>query len=152
MILPIPFSNGKYFASTDGYIISPSGIFPKKINLLDLRYYPAIYLPVNGEMRAMPLHRAIAITFIPNPENKPHVNHLDKNRRNATVDNLEWATVSENIKHIHKEFRELFIKIQPGDSVIVKYTGEIKIVEFKNGSHIYTNDGDIHHPKELSCV
>ena len=44
-------------------------------------------------------HRMVAIHFIPNPNNKPVVNHIDGNRNNNKVDNLEWVTYRENVLH-----------------------------------------------------
>ena len=50
----------------------------------------------NGKIKYENIHRLVAKAFIPNPENKPEVNHKDENPSNNLIDNLEWMTSKEN--------------------------------------------------------
>lgn len=62
-------------------------------------YYSLSIVNDEGEKVHCLVHRLVAITYLPNPENKPEVNHIDGNKLNNFVDNLEWVTRSENNKH-----------------------------------------------------
>ena len=62
-----------------------------------LEVYPG--LAPNGKRNTIGVHRLTAMAFIPNPKNKPFINHKDGNPQNNTVSNLEWATPRENSRH-----------------------------------------------------
>jgi hypothetical protein len=59
----------------------------------------------DGTYKDMYLHRLVAQAFIPNPQNKPDVNHIDNNPLNNDVNNLEWVTHKENMQHAAKQGR-----------------------------------------------
>lgn len=61
--------------------------------------YCVVNLRLNGKTNVKLVHRLVAETFIDNPLNKPTVNHIDGNKRNNKVENLEWATYYENNVH-----------------------------------------------------
>lgn len=63
--------------------------------------YYVVVLCKNSIKKPHTIHRIIAITFIPNPENKPQVNHINGIKSDNSINNLEWCTSSENSKHAH---------------------------------------------------
>lgn len=61
--------------------------------------YYMVGLCKNHKRKYVTVHRLVAEAFIPNPDNKPQINHKDENRRNNCVDNLEWVTAKENLNY-----------------------------------------------------
>jgi len=61
--------------------------------------YPRVRLSYKGKSKMFYIHYLMANAFIPNPGNKPQVNHLDGNKENNILKNLEWATPKENSDH-----------------------------------------------------
>lgn len=78
--------------------------------------YKYVVLYKNGKSLCNAVHRLVAETFIPNPENKKTVNHKDGNKHNNNTENLEWATQSENVKHAYSELkRKCYLSGKYGD-------------------------------------
>lgn len=70
--------------------------------------YKRVGLFTVGKKRSnLAVHRAVAMAWIPNPENKSDVNHIDLNKANNHASNLEWATKSENHFHASKAGRKI---------------------------------------------
>ena len=63
--------------------------------------YLKVKLGKNGKMKTHKVHRLVATAFIDNPDNLPVVNHIDCNKLNNSVDNLEWCTISYNMQHAY---------------------------------------------------
>ena len=66
------------------------------------RGYREVILFKNNKNNYKLVHRLVAENFIPNPDNLPQVNHKDGNKLNNNLDNLEWCSRSENMKHAYK--------------------------------------------------
>ena len=87
------------------------------------------YIGNNRENQA-PVHRLVALAFIPNPENKPCVNHINSDRSDNRVENLEWVTHKENSKHASDRGRfpvgEAHHNSKLSDSAIIKIRSAIE--------------------------
>lgn len=86
----------------ENYQISNLGIIKNKITGKCLSYfkrngYYYVSLWKNGKQRKYRVHRLVAKTFIPNPYNYEVVNHIDENKLNNNVDNLEWCSQKDNL-------------------------------------------------------
>lgn len=66
---------------------------------IDAQGYMKILLTKNGKQITQRMHRLVAQAFIPNPENKPEVNHKSGIKTDNNINNLEWVTSSENMQH-----------------------------------------------------
>ena len=98
MIKPIEGLPGIY-VSDEGYIISELRDHRILKSGTDSKGYHRIHLTVNRKRHSLKVHREVAKAFVPNPENKPQVNHIDGNKNNNAASNLEWVTNIENARH-----------------------------------------------------
>ncbi len=75
-------------------------LIPEQIMTLKIWHgYQVVWLRKPGVHQKFKVHRLVATAFHPNPEQKEHVNHKNKDRCNNTLDNLEWMTHAENMHH-----------------------------------------------------
>lgn len=99
---------GRVFSNQRRYVTKNNitGAKPRRIELKQGKFwtgYKRVTLTDSaGKTHTKSVHRLVASTLIPNPENKPHVNHIDGNKQNNNVDNLEWVTREENRNHATK--------------------------------------------------
>lgn len=61
--------------------------------------YLRVSLSIDGKQKNFAVHRLVAMAFIPNPKNKSQVNHIDGDKLNNCVENLEWVSSKENMRH-----------------------------------------------------
>lgn len=104
--------NGEVFVKETGKALNPKN---------NGNGYLRIYIP--KIKKRFLLHRLVATAYIPNPYNKPQVNHIDGNKHNNSASNLEWCTNSENMAH--------FYETMSGKPVVVDNYSE----QYRSGKH-----------------
>lgn len=116
-----------YEVSNLGRVCSFKKKYPKILKPGKNRYgYLYVILYNGGKMIGKTIHRLVAEAFVPNPDNKPQVNHIDEDKLNNVVDNLEWVTCKENNNHGTRNRRLAETLLNRGDlsKPIVQYTSD----------------------------
>ena len=117
-VLGWPYSvsdDGKIRSDRTGHILKPA---------VSNAGYLRVHFCVNGNGKNASIHRLVAEAFVPNPNMKPEVNHIDGNKLNNRAENLEWVTGAENKKHC----REVLGKINKNPDLTAAHTARKKRV------------------------
>lgn len=95
---PIPELQNLYAVSKSGKVLS---IRSNKLlsPFLNKQGYELVITSINAKVKKYQVHRLVANTLLDNPQNKPQVNHINGNKLDNSIGNLEWCTASENVQH-----------------------------------------------------
>lgn len=116
-----------YYISKSGKVLSIKGrpklLKPSKND----KGYLQIQLFKNGKRKIMYIHRIVAITFIPNPNNYPIINHKDENPLNNNLNNLEWCTQSYNVSYGNSR-KSMSVKVNAYKYPAMEFVGTFKSI------------------------
>lgn len=141
---PVKDFGGKYDISNHGRIRSNinsgKGLYKKSFRNRDGYLYVRLQLPVpGGKAKTLKVHRLVAQHFVENPDNKPHIDHINANKLCNYSWNLRWCTHAENISFGWETGRYNNVGEKHGMS---KLTTE-KVIEIKTMCSTGVNDKDI---------
>lgn len=122
----IPGYEGLYQISNLGNVYSVRS--KKQLATSKRTTYSLVCLSKTGKHECFYLHRLVAKAFVPNPENKPQVNHINCNRHDNRAENLEWVTWDENLDHYIKS--EKFQRIQKAPQRFYWTKGNSAVAEY----------------------
>lgn len=136
----------KQFRDTDYYITTDGNVYRNNKRLKPLtqgRKYPYVSLYLNKVEFKFSIHRLVGEVYLPNPDNKKQINHINGNKTDNRLENLEWVNQSENQLHAYKHGlqgrkykydRDLFIKLLHSGKTPTEMT---KALGIKDRTYIY---------------
>ena len=100
--------------------------------------YERVRLRKCGKEKSCTVHRLVSEAYLPNPDNLPEVNHIDENKLNNNINNLEWCTRQQNCKHsAHQKYKPVYCveldTIYESIGAAINYTGAKQITACLNG-------------------
>lgn len=127
LVLDIEGYDGKYQIQSDGNIWSQrrNRYMRPHINMFG---YPVVKLTKGKKSKNIPVHRLLASHFIPNPLLLETVNHKDKNKLNNSLENLEWCSREDNVKH---GLQRIYKAVSPTGDVI-EFLGQAQFCRENN--------------------
>lgn len=96
--------------------------------------YLRVTLYKKGKQKRFGVHRLVALTFLENKPNRPQINHIDGNRKNNSVENLEWATEKQNQQHRRNVLKSGLVKVKCLETGVIYES--VKEAALKNSSYI----------------
>lgn len=149
MIKKIKESTGEYYVTKDGYIYNDKTNYWTK-GFDDGNGYLRFHIKLNKNKKKMVfVHRLIAEAFIPNTENKPFINHINGIKNDNRVENLEWCTISENLKHKFRIGLQSY-KGEKNNSAKINYEIAEKIRDISNKTGFKARKLNKHYFQEYS--
>lgn len=138
---------GKYLVSNIGRVKALPFDGPGKRNKEVIRWfstdrcgYHRLNLANKGKKQNFFVHRLVAVAFIPNPENKPFVNHIDGDKFNNHYSNLEWVSSHENNLHVCRVLKK---RVKPVMSICLESGDETEYPSFKAAHDLGFNRSSI---------
>ncbi len=150
---------GLYQVSNYGKVKSLKRNNEKILKVFSDNNYLNVDLFKNKKKRRYKVHRLVAIAFIPNIDKKTEVNHIDGDKENNFVGNLEWCTSSENMQHafktglakVNKNMQGRFGKNHPNSKSVNQYTLDNVFIKSWESTKNIERELKIHHSHISKC-